>query len=56
LLRRFRHQFVVPLGHFEHLVFATLLEEAESEYGFCHLVAPTIPCLADIEPQQPQVL
>jgi hypothetical protein len=56
LLSRFRLQFVVPLGHLEHLVFVALLEEAESEYGFRHLAAPTIPCPADIEPQQPWVL
>jgi hypothetical protein len=37
LLSRFHHQFVVPLGHLEHLVFVALLEEAESEYGFRHL-------------------
>jgi hypothetical protein len=55
-MSRFHHQFVVPLGHLEHLVFVALLEEIESEYGFHHLVVPTIPCPADIEPQQPRDL
>ncbi|KAM0935143.1 putative small auxin-up RNA [Dioscorea sansibarensis] len=42
-----QQRFVVPVKYLNHPLFATLLKEAEDEYGFQHNGAITIPCHVD---------
>nr|CAD1843395.1 unnamed protein product [Ananas comosus var. bracteatus] len=42
-----RRRFVVPVGHLEHPLFATMLDAAEAEFGFHQTGAIVIPCRVD---------
>ncbi|KAL1550484.1 auxin-responsive protein SAUR50-like [Salvia divinorum] len=42
-----KERFVIKTEHVNHRLFKILLEEAESEYGYCHKGILMLPCEVD---------